>query len=214
MLERAQIQFRASTGWQGPETRHWERSRMPGERKLSGVLSDIEREARLLGAAAAVIETCHRDRHYRAYRSVLLSSALSLSHPGVVVYLSNRRQGPMRYACDAYAHWLDNLAAVVKTLEALRGIDRWGVATGGEQYRGWQQLPPATADPRRAAALVLLARGGYETSDANVTVLLGDPEQARRAYNRAAKATHPDANPDMDGSEFREVQRAWEAFGK
>jgi hypothetical protein len=43
--------------------------------------------------------------------------------------------------------WQDNLRAVALGLEALRRVERYGIAQRGEQYAGWRR-----ADPRRCRA--------------------------------------------------------------
>jgi hypothetical protein len=46
----------------------------------------------------------------------------------------------LRYAMDAYETYDENLRAIALTLQALRAVERYGVAKGGEQYTGWLKL--------------------------------------------------------------------------
>lgn len=58
------------------------------------------------------------------------------SHPGVILGLTTA-VGQLSYPCDTYGTWQGNLRAVALALEALRRIDRYGVTSRGEQYRGF-----------------------------------------------------------------------------
>lgn len=81
------------------------------------------------------------------------------SHPGVI--LTFKRDGrTISMPCDACKTWQDNLRAIVHALEHLRGADRYGVTQSGEQYRGWEALPPPGAAKvmDRAAALDIIAQ--------------------------------------------------------
>lgn len=67
--------------------------------------------------------------------------------PGVVVSFESRH-GPLRYACDTFEAtywrqapgWQANVRAVALGLEALRKVDRYGIASRGEQYVGFAPL--------------------------------------------------------------------------
>jgi len=61
------------------------------------------------------------------------------SHPGVEVSFDTAK-GRLVVPCGTFTHWTDNLRAIAKGLEALRSLDRWGIATAGQQYTGWMAL--------------------------------------------------------------------------
>ena len=44
-------------------------------------------------------------------------------------------------ACDKWDRVADNIAAIAKHIEALRGMDRWGVGTAAQAFAGYQALP-------------------------------------------------------------------------
>ncbi|MEW8189904.1 MAG: hypothetical protein AB2766_11425 [Candidatus Thiodiazotropha endolucinida] len=46
---------------------------------------------------------------------------------GVAVYFKYKKK-PMVFACDQWSHIHDNMQAIAKTIEALRGIERWGAS--------------------------------------------------------------------------------------
>jgi hypothetical protein len=63
--------------------------------------------------------------------------------PGIAVYF-RLKDKPMVLACDQYLDATDNLYAITKTVEALRGIERWGASDMMERsFTGFQALPPA-----------------------------------------------------------------------
>lgn len=71
------------------------------------------------------------------------ANARPMRHHGVEVSFESR-YGRLTYATDVFDDWRDNVRAVTKGLEALRAIDRWGVAKRGQQYAGFALL---TAGP-------------------------------------------------------------------
>ena len=62
--------------------------------------------------------------------------------PGAAIYF--RLDGRDRcLACDKWTRVADNLAAIAKHIESLRGQDRWGVGTRHQAFAGYSALPPA-----------------------------------------------------------------------
>lgn len=96
--------------------------------------------------------------------------------PGAALYFQLHGK-PIVLACDTYDSVEDNVAAIAKHLEATRAIERHGVGTLDELFRGFAALPPAMApddwrDP------------------------LGDPrtlEEAEKNYRERSRYAHPDA---------------------
>lgn len=117
------------------------------------------------------------------------------SHPGVVVEFEHPKLGRrVRYATDAHTLWEHNLRAIALTLEALRGVDRYGTTSRGEQYAGWQRALPAPGVPdvERGRAIIR-AEGGRKG---------------------ALRATHEDtrlSDSSYTDEDFRAVQAAIEA---
>ena len=62
------------------------------------------------------------------------------SDPGAPVYFSVNKK-PVVLACDKWVHVEDNIWALAKHIEALRGQDRWGVGTIEQAFRGYMALP-------------------------------------------------------------------------
>jgi len=60
---------------------------------------------------------------------------------GVAVYFEYKEK-PMVFACDRWKLIQDNIHSIGKTIEALRGIERWGASDMLERaFTGFQQLP-------------------------------------------------------------------------
>jgi hypothetical protein len=104
---------------------------------------EVVRELRLLRARAVVLSTnvaLRRD-------GLPLAGQRSPADSGVAVYFQSGGR-PLCFACDRWAKVEDNLWAVAKTIDALRGIARWGTGDMVETaFAGFQALPAAAAGP-------------------------------------------------------------------
>ncbi len=134
--------------------------------------------------------------------------------PGVI--LSFTSAGKKReFAADQYLHWLDNLYAIGKILEALRGIDRWGGASAGKQYAGFSPVVAAAAAPVSAvfgsaqAAAVFIAKHANGHSAAQI---LNNSLAAKTAYSAASIKLHPDTGGSHEA--FIQLQQAKELLDK
>lgn len=99
-----------------------------------------------------------------------------ISDPGAAVYFFYKGR-PMCFACDKWDQVNDNVWAITKTIEALRGIERWGSGDMVEQaFAGFVALP----NPEQWWHVLGL-------SNASVT-----EEEIESAFRRAAMSAHPD----------------------
>jgi hypothetical protein len=94
---------------------------------------------------------------------------------GVAVYFDYAKR-PTVLACDKWDRVEDNIAAIAKHIEAMRGMDRWGVGSVEQAFTGYAALP--APDPWWQ----ILGLEG-PTSDANAI---------RTAWATASRAAHPD----------------------
>lgn len=102
--------------------------------------------------------------------------------PGVAVYFQLRGESQV-FACDRWAKVEENIQAIRKTIEAIRGIERWGSSEMmNRMFRGFQALPEGTTAANPSWAHVL---------ELNASALMGISE-AEAAYRRLAKKVHPD----------------------
>jgi hypothetical protein len=133
------------------------------------------REAQMLGATSLVLQLAVTEDDIRLDGEIRANARPA--HPGVIVSFVSRH-GPLEYSTDVFERWHDNVRAIALGLEALRKVDRYGIARRGEQYSGWRQLPAGdTGDVDED--LVEKGRGIVENQYG------GNLREARRA-------THPD----------------------
>lgn len=98
-----------------------------------------------------------------------------IDDPGVAVYFE-RKGLSVCFACDRWDTVADNMRAIEKTIEALRGIARWGTGDMMEAaFRGFEALPaPSWRDDLGLVPGSTLA-------------------DAEAAYRSRARSAHPDA---------------------
>lgn len=157
-------------------------------------MRELEREAKHLEARHALVLCCAPDHCFRLDGQ--LKAGAALLTPSIALHLDTPR-GPMRFPCGRYGDWVDNLRAIVLSLEALRAVDRYGVTRTGEQYRGWTALPPAATPEEKDPWTTVDEAAAWLREQSKLTVqaaaLLEDEEQLQDAYRAAAKRHHPDA---------------------
>jgi|ERR1039457_1936455 DnaJ-domain-containing protein 1 len=142
-----------------------------GARTIDGVIRILLREIKLLDAGQAVISSNTKLR----LDGLPYSGQAQPADRGVAVYFTHKER-QMCFACDRWDKVQDNVYAISMTIEALRGIERWGTGDMVEQaFTGFVALP-APKSPHE----VLGIRPG--ASD----------EEIDAAYRRKAMAAHPD----------------------
>lgn len=148
-------------------------------RNTTGVVRDfLFHEIALLGGSNVIISTNIMTR----LDGLFYAGAREPEDPGVVVYFDYEKK-PMCFACDQYRYVRENLQAVAMTIEALRGIQRWGASDMLERaFRGFTALPPASW------RTVLGVRPEASLAD------------AEEAFRKLVFATHSDmgGNGDID----------------
>jgi hypothetical protein len=198
-------QFRPIETWPGEFTARRKRAQFRASFTQTQRLLDCE--LRQLGATNIVIQAAVRPSDIRL-DGMLRADARSAVHPGIILSFDSKH-GPLVYPCDRFDNWQDNLRAIALSLEHLRAVDRFGVTKRGEQYRGWERLPPpgggaGYSDMSREEALQVLARmAGYKT-------VRDEPAAVQDAYRRAAMAAHPDHGGTAEA--FKVLQQAMEVL--
>jgi hypothetical protein len=111
--------------------------------------------------------------------------------PGVAVYfLYKKRQ--MSFACDRWRKIEHNMQAIAKTIEALRGIARWGTGDMLEAaFTGFTALPPPPATGPGAPPQA--ARKHWRDVFGTGVRTRADLQDV---YRRLASAYHPDRGGD------------------
>jgi hypothetical protein len=97
--------------------------------------------------------------------------------PGVAVYFRYGKRD-MCFACDAFVTVRENAYAIAKTVEALRGIERWGASDMMERaFRGFAAIA-ATSQEDWTTVLECSADATVDTINAQ--------------YRERARSAHPD----------------------
>lgn len=127
-------------------------------------------------------------------RDGMLRAHAKVGYRGVAISFTSVRHGALTYPCDTYAgqyygdrpDWQINVRAIALGLQALRAVDRYGVAGRGEQYAGWRAITAGSAPfVDRGAALAWLRDLTRQRSG---SVAVG------QLLRQAAGIAHPDRN--------------------
>ncbi len=156
-----------------PRTNRRERSRFETTQNIAqhALLDEIRR----LGGSNAVISTNVELR----LDGMPYASRRAPDDPGVAVYFSYKST-PVCFACDRWDLVQDNIQAIRKTIEALRGIARWGTGDMMEAaFRGFEALP-APSERNWREVIVM---------DGVVPETVG---QCTAMYRALSKERHPD----------------------
>lgn len=168
--KRSKSKFGKASQWQGGQ---W------GGRQVSVAVGrdTLTSELKRLGARRVVISTNMELKN----DGLPYSNRRPPDDPGAAVYFLYRDR-EMAFACDRWRSVGENLYAIAKTIEALRGIERWGTGEMVQAaFTGFAALPSTVApDPPWRHTL------GF-SPDANPTLA-----QAEGAYLAKASKAHPD----------------------
>ena len=157
------------TGW--PRTAQHKRRPGPFKVPPGQARDELIDELSRLGARDIIISTdqpLNRDGTPSMARRII-------SDPGVAVYF-NRKDREVVLACDQYDELHDNMRAIGKTAEAMRGIERWGASELLDRaFTGFEALPA----PEQWWQVL-------------GTSQQADLREIERAYREQAKTAHPD----------------------
>lgn len=158
-----------------PRTPAWKRQRSRFNTGFGAAINLAVEELRRLGATHSVVSTnvaLRRD-------GLPLASAKRVDDAGVAVYFMYKGK-QVCFACDRWDKVEDNIYAVAKTIDAMRGIARWGTGDMLDAaFTGFTALP----------------------APSNWRNLLGNPrtiEDAEVKYRMLARHNHPDAGGSQD----------------
>jgi hypothetical protein len=180
-------------GW--PRTlsinRRWWKSRY--QKSMQDSCDFLSSELGRLGASKEVLSTnVPRRLDGRPY-----ANQPQPTDPGAALYFQLKGK-PVSLACDRWLRVEENVWAIAKHIEALRGQDRWGVGSIEQAFRGYMALPAVG-----------------ESSASTWWQVLGVPinaslETVQEAYRILVKKHHPDKGGDPEM--FRRVMKAMEVF--
>lgn len=166
-------------GW--PKTEPHARGTPLFKKDLPGALANLKKQIELMGGKGLILSSNYT------------LGANNPKEPGVVAYFE-WQQIQMAIPCDRWTKIEANVQAIALTVEAMRGMERWGAKHMIKaMFSGFKALPEKSAQSWQS--------------------VLGVPvtatyEQAKEAYRILVKQHHPDVGGDS--ATFRGLQEAWE----
>jgi hypothetical protein len=153
---------------------------------------ELMRELRLMGARYTILSTnvpLRRD-------GLPYAGQKEPDDPGVAVYFMWQGK-QMTFACDRWDKVKDNVRAIGKTIEALRGVERWGASDMMERaFSAFEALPAPDGVVTLSCWQILdLEPGASEM-------------EIERAYRTKAKAAHPDSGGSRE--EWDQLRHAYD----
>lgn len=183
-----------------PRTQYPDRSKFkPGS--IYSEAQAIFRQLELMGAYDIIISS---NMQYR--QDGLPYTRQNVQDTGVAVYFKSENGEEQCIPCDSWVTLEENMRAIWKTVEAMRGIERWGGKNlMNAAFSGFKALPEAiiTPPPDRLHRDWWVVLG----VDRNAS-----PQDVKQAYRRAQATAHPDAGGSSQ--DFQEVQAAYEEYQK
>lgn len=188
-------------GWRDPKTR----PSSPFTAEYRQTLGLLGRELNHLGTREATLQVDATERDCRL--DGRLRSDAKVNHPGVILTIETRAHGAQVYATDRFAGsyatpgWKLNLRAIALGLEALRKVERYGIAERGQQYAGYREIGTGIAlgaGMTLEDAARLLSTATMDTVGEAVEDILRRPSSARGLWREAAKTQHPDVGGDPE----------------
>lgn len=159
----------------------------------------IIREIKLLGGRDLIISTNIPVKNdgmpYASFRKP--------DDAGVAVYFMFKGN-QVAFACDKWQKIEDNMQGIRKTIESIRGIERWGVSDMlNRTFQGFKALPEggsaSAENPNGSRWWAIL---GVDRSDDFGTV--------KAAWRYKCKVHHPDNGGDPE--KFDKIQAAWREY--
>lgn len=168
-------------------------------------IAELYRELRLVPQVVTIIVSSNMPT-----RSDGLPASRSSQRPdgdsGVVAYWTRKiwRAGrdslvPYAMPCDRFDRIADNLHALAKSINAMRGMERWGAVSFEQAFAAFAALPAGDGSTYGATPVVVDWRsvfGGTWPDDLEADELL---VLAKSRYRKLSRDAHPDgATPDAD----------------
>lgn len=128
------------------------------------------------------------------------SNAREPDDPGVAVYFEMKGQKHC-LTCDKWDRVADNLNAIAKHIEAMRGQLRWGVADVAAMFAGFKALPGAIITP-----VTMSSDEATRWIEEKTGVKIINTDSWKQAYRMAAKRYHDDSNAGKSMPEWTTLQ--------
>ncbi len=182
------------------------RKRSPFDSHWTTTLDDLERELRMLNARGVILECDVLEREIR--NDGMLRADARPSTPVVRLAFTTPKHGDLVYPGDRFNRWKDNVRAIALGLEALRKLERYGIAGRSQQYLGFKALPAG-----RAPADLMSTDEAYDII-VSAPKLGGnaDIRTPALAWRSARIAAHPDKH-DGDAELWNKLGEAGRVLG-
>ncbi len=169
-----------------------------GAHSVAGATEEVLAQLKMLGVGNwnVVISTNLALRNDGLPRSDQKTPA----DPGVAIYFKLKDR-PTVLACDKWGKVEENIWAIAKHIDAMRGQNRWGVGNVEKAFAGYAALP---APGESTAATWYNVLGVQEACTF---------EYAQERYREEARACHPDARGGSHESMVR-LNTAWDMARK
>jgi len=177
--------------WPDGRPRAKRRQNAPFQMTLAKARDHLMNEIRLLGGKQPILSSNLELR----LDGLPYANQKAPDDPGIAVYFIYKDTQHC-FACDDWRRVEDNVRAIGKTIEALRGIARWGTGDMMERaFQGFAALPAPGEEPWWSVL------GFYDEAEA---LFQGDYEiRAKKLLQQC----HPD-KPDGDEWRFKQITKA------
>jgi hypothetical protein len=143
--------FRVASNFRKSSVRSWtasdgvtrESRSFDGRHSMSDARDFLALEIERLGGSKAVLSTNVELR----LDGLPYSNRATPQDPGAAVYFELKSK-PVALACDKWARVEDNVWALAKHIEALRGQQRWGFGRIEQAFRGYMAIPERASGDR------------------------------------------------------------------
>lgn len=163
---------------------------------VADAIKRLRHELELLGAGSVVVST---NVMVRLDGMPYSSASGNPKDPGIAVYF-RLNDTPYCLPCDKWDRVADNLAAVAAHVDAMRGMERWGVGSTAAHFAGFKALPPKGGTTVGEVGAPWWQVFGLAES---ATI-----DEAERAFRQLAAKHHPDRGGDAGA--FAALTRARE----
>lgn len=176
--------------WPVGYSRTRNRQKSSFKQTMDGAQRFLRDEIRRMNGRGLIISTNIPIRNDGGMYSVYMGR--KIDDPGVAIYFKYKGKD-ISMCCDKYETVWENTYALGKGIEALRGMERWGVSDFIDRaFTGFTALPEARTDEWYN----VLAVSQYATE-----------YEIKQAYRIEAKKHHPDSGGDPEM--FRKLNEAY-----